>query len=140
MSDLYPVPAEWAAKARVNDETYKRLYARSLDDADAFWLDQAKRLDWSKFPTKANESSFAEADFGVKWFADGEINVAANCLDRHLATRGDQIAIIWEPDVPTEEPRRFTYKQVHEEVCRFANVLKAQGVRKGDRVTVYLPM
>ncbi len=140
MSDLYPVPAAWAAKARVNDETYKRLYARSLDDAEAFWLDQAKRLEWSRFPTKANESSFDEADFGVKWFADGELNVSVNCIDRHLSTRGDDVAIIWEPDVPTDEPRRFTYKQVHQEVCRFANVLKAQGVRKGDRVTIYLPM
>ena len=140
MTDLYPVPAAWAAKARVTEEDYTRLYARSLDDSTAFWLEQAKRLDWTRFPTKADESSFAEADFGVKWFADGQLNVAANCLDRHLAERGDQIAIIWEPDVPSEEPRRFTYRQVHEEVCRFANVLKAQGVRKGDRVTVYLPM
>ncbi|KKC23944.1 acetate--CoA ligase [Sphingomonas sp. SRS2] len=140
MSDLYPVPADWAAKARVTNEDYARLYARSLDDAEAFWLEQAKRLDWMRFPTRANESSFHEADFGVKWFADGQLNVAANCLDRHLAERGEQVAIIWEPDVPSEEPRRFTYRQVHEEVCRFANVLKAQGVKKSDRVTVYLPM
>ena len=140
MTDLYPVPAEWKAKAKVTDETYRSLYARSVDDADPFWLEQARRLDWIKAPTKANESSFHEADFGVKWFADGELNVAANCLDRHLAERGDQVAIIWEPDVPSEEPRRFTYAQVHEEVCRFANVLKGNGVRKGDRVTVYLPM
>ena len=140
MSDLYPVPAAWASKAKVTDEAYQRLYARSLDDAHAFWLDQAKRLDWTRFPTKTNESSFDETDFGVKWFADGELNVSANCLDRHLATRGDQVAIIWEPDVPTEESRSFTYKQVHEEVCRMANVLRSQGVAKGDRVTVYLPM
>jgi acetyl-CoA synthetase len=140
MSDIYPVPAAWSAKTRVNDDSYKRLYARSLDDAHGFWLEQAKRLDWTKFPTLANESSFNEADFGVSWFADGELNVSANCVDRHLATRANDLAIIWEPDVPTEEPRRFTYKQVHEEVCRFANVLKGQGVRKGDRVTIYLPM
>ncbi|WP_016745110.1 AMP-binding protein, partial [Rhizorhabdus wittichii] len=140
MTDLYPVPAEWAARAKVKDADYKALYARSIDDAHAFWLEQAKRLDWVRFPTKTNESSFDEADFGVKWFADGQINVAANCLDRHLAERGDQVAIIWEPDAPTDAPRRFTYRQVHEEVCRFANVLKAQGVKKGDRVTVYLPM
>lgn len=140
MSDLYPVPSEWAAKARVTDADYKALYARSVGDADAFWLEQARRLDWIKAPTRASESSFNEADFGIRWFADGELNVAANCLDRHLAERGEQTAIIWEPDVPSEAPRRFTYAQVHEEVCRFANVLKAQGVRKGDRVTVYLPM
>ncbi|TZG26340.1 acetate--CoA ligase [Sphingomonas montanisoli] len=140
MSDIYPVPAEWAAKAKVTKADYEAGHARSLDDADAFWLEKAQRLDWLTFPTKADESSFDEADFQVKWFADGQLNVAANCLDRHLAERGDQIAIIWEPDVPTEEPKRFTYKQVHAEVCRFANVLKGQGVKKGDRVTVYMPM
>ncbi|RVT92672.1 acetate--CoA ligase [Sphingomonas crocodyli] len=140
MSDIYPVPAEWAAKAKVTKADYEAGHARSLNDADAFWLEKAQRLDWLTFPTKANESSFDEADFGVKWFADGALNVAANCLDRHLAERGDQIAIIWEPDVPTEEPKKFTYKQVLAEVCRFANVLKGQGVKKGDRVTVYMPM
>jgi acetyl-CoA synthetase len=93
MSDLYPVPAEWAAKAKVNDATYKAMYARSIDDAHAFWLDQAKRLDWVTFPTRTNESSFHEADFGVKWFADGEINAAANSRRArrpgrdHLGTR-----------------------------------------------------
>ena len=110
----------------------KRLYARSLDDARAFWLEQAKRLDWATFPTKTDESSFDEADFQVKWFADGELNVAANCLDRHLATRGGDLAIIWEPDVPGEEPRRFTYAQVHEEVCRFTNVA-AYAERRASR-------
>src|SRR5690606_1922668 len=80
------------------------------------------------------------ADFGIKWFADGVLNVAVNCLDRHLETRGDQDAIIWEPDTPEEEPRRFTYRQLHEEVCRFANVLKSAGAKKGDRITVYMPM
>src|SRR5207253_3584813 len=84
--------------------------------------------------------SFDEQDFHISWFADGKLNVAANCVDRHLATRGDAIAIIWEPDDPAEEPRRYTYRQLHEEVCRFANVLKGQGVRKGDRVTIYMPM
>ncbi len=140
MTDLYPVPAEWAAKAKVTKASYAADYARSIQDSHAFWLEQAKRLDWVRFPTKTDESSFDEANFQVRWFADGQLNVAANCLDRHLAERGDQTAIIWEPDVPTEEPRRFTYAQVHQEVCRFANVLKGQGVKKGDRVTVYLPM
>ena len=140
MTDLYPVPSEWAARAKVGPGDYDGLYARSLNDADAFWLEQAGRLDWIKAPTRANESSFHEKDFGVKWFADGVLNVSVNCIDRHLGMHADRTAIIWEPDVPGEEPRRFTYQQLHDEVCRFANVLKAQGVSKGDRVTIYLPM
>ena len=142
MSDqsIYPVPAEWAASARIDAGRYEQLYARSLADPHAFWLEQAQRLNWITPPSRADESSFAEADFGVKWFADGTLNVAANCVDRHLASRGDAIAIIWEPDDPAEAPRSFTYLQLYEEVCRFANVLKAQGVAKGDRVTIYMPM
>ncbi|PTQ09950.1 acetate--CoA ligase [Sphingomonas oleivorans] len=140
MTDLFPVPPEWAARARIDAAHYADLYARSLDDAHAFWLEQAERLDWIEKPTRTNESSFAEAEFGVKWFADGRLNVTANCIDRHLAERGDATAILWEPDDPAEQPRRFTYAELHAEVCRFANVLKAEGVRKGDRVTIYLPM
>ncbi|MDB5687474.1 MAG: acetate--CoA ligase, partial [Rhizorhabdus sp.] len=140
MTDIFPGPAAWAARAKVTKESYAAQYDRSLNDAHAFWLEQAQRLDWIEAPTLTNESSFLEADFGVKWFADGVLNVSANCIDRHLPARADDIAIIWEPDVPTEEPRRFTFAQVHEEVCRFANVLKGQGVKKGDRVTIYLPM
>lgn len=138
--DIYPVPADWAAHARVTASDYARDYRRSLDDAEAFWLEQAKRLDWMVAPTRADESSFDEADFGVRWFADGVLNVAANCIDRHLPARADQVAILWEPDSPDAEPRRITYAELHREVCRFANVLKAQGVAKGDRVTLYLPM
>ena len=137
---LYPVPAEWAARARVDTAGYEALYAAAKADPDAFWLEQAKRLDWVTPPTRAGDWSFEEDDFHIRWFEDGVLNVSANCLDRHLAERGDQLAIIWEPDEPGEAPRRFTYAEVHAEVCRFANVLKAQGVRKGDRVTVYLPM
>ena len=114
--------------------------ARALGNPDAYWRSQVGRLDWTRVPTRMDESNFAEADFRVRWFADGELNVSTNCLDRHLATRGDQIALIWEPDEPGEEPRRFTYRQLHREVCRFANVLKAAGAAKGDRVTLYLPM
>jgi len=138
--DLFPVSREWANKARVDAAGYERLYGLSLADPGSFWLEQAKRLDWIKRPEIAGDWSFDEADFHIQWFADGKLNVAANCLDRHLASRGDAIAIIWEPDVPTEEPKRFTYLQVFEEVCRLANVLKANGVRKGDRVTIYMPM
>ena len=137
---VYPVPPDWAESAKVHAARYAADYSRSLDDADAFWLEQAGRLDWIKRPTRANESSFHEADFGIRWFADGTINVAVNCLDRHLAERGDQTAIVWEPDDPSAEIRSFTYAELHAEVGRFANVLKAAGVEKGDRVTLYLPM
>ena len=138
--ELYPVPTDWAETAKVNAQIYAADYRRSLEDADAYWLKQAGRLDWGKAPTRADESSFDEADFGIRWFADGQLNVAANCIDRHLAERGDQVAILWEPDSPDAAPRRFTYRELYAEVCRFANVLKGAGVAKGDRVTLYLPM
>src|SRR5579862_618837 len=136
-ADMYPVPAAWAADAKVDAARYAADYTRALTEPEGFWLEQAKRLDWTSFPTRADESSFHEADFGVRWFADGALNIAANCLDRHLATRGGQTAIIWEPDDPAEAPRSYTYAQVHAEVCRFANVLKSVDVIKGDRVTLY---
>ncbi len=108
-------------------------------DAESYWLEEAKRLDWETFPTKANRSSFDEADFGIRWFEDGELNVTVNCLDRHLAERGDKTAIVFEGDEPGEG-RKLTYREVHEEVCRFANGLKECGVGKGDRVAIYMPM
>ncbi|MBQ1498337.1 MAG: acetate--CoA ligase [Sphingomonas sp.] len=143
MSDtvsVHPVPESWARGARVDAEGYEKLYGMSLADPGSFWLEQSRRLDWIKRPEIAGDWSFDESDFRINWFADGKLNVAANCVDRHLAKRGDAVAIIWEPDAPEEAPRRYTYRQLHAEVCRFANVLKAQGVRKGDRVTIYMPM
>ncbi|MEZ0496392.1 acetate--CoA ligase [Sphingomonas sp. IW22] len=137
---LYPVPSDWAARAHVDAAGYERLYRESMDAPDAFWLEQAKRLDWVKAPSVAGNCSFDEGDFGIKWFEDGVLNVSVNCIDRHLESRGDQTAILWEPDSPDGAVRRFTYRELYAEVCRFANVLKAQGVTKGDRVTVYLPM
>ncbi len=117
-----------------------RAMQASIDsDADRFWLNEAHRLDWSVFPTKADESSFDKADFGIRWFADGELNVSVNCLDRHLDTRGDQPAIVFGGDEPGEG-RTLTYRELHGQVCRFANVLKANGIGKGDRVILYLPM
>jgi acetyl-CoA synthetase len=138
--DFFPVSADWAAAALLGRARRAADYRRSIEDADAYWLEQARRLDWVTPPTKANESSFDEADFGISWFADGTLNVAANCLDRHLAERGDTTAIIWEPDDPAEPARSFTYRELHREVCRFANVLKESGAKKGDRITVYMPM
>ncbi|WP_426263946.1 acetate--CoA ligase [Sphingomonas sp. PWP1-2] len=138
--DLYPVPPEWAAHARVDGAGYDQMYGRSLADPGSFWLDQAKRLDWIKRPEIAGDWSFDKSDFHIRWFADGKLNVSANCLDRHLAKRGGETALIWEPDEPSEDPRRFTYAELHAEVCRFANVLKARGVVKGNRVTIYMPM
>jgi acetyl-CoA synthetase len=139
-NSVYPVPEEWARRAKVDAAGYEKLYGRSLADPGSFWLEQAKRLDWIKRPELAGDWSFDEADFHISWFADGKLNVSANCIDRHLAKRGDAVAILWEPDDPREAPRRYTYRQLHTEVCRFANVLKGEGVRKGDRVTIYMPM
>ena len=140
MSDaVIPVPAEWRERAFMNKAQYEAAYAASLADPDAFWRKEAARLTWIKPFTKVGNWSFEPADLHVKWFEDGALNVAANCLDRHLERRGAQTAIIWEGDDPAES-KHITYRQLYEEVCRFANVLKARGVKKGDRVTIYLPM
>ncbi|WP_221791910.1 acetate--CoA ligase [Aquisediminimonas sediminicola] len=142
MSDqaLYPVPAEWAKRAKINAAKYDQLYGRSIADPGSFWLEQAKRLTWIKRPEIAGDWSFQKDDFHISWFADGRLNVSVNCVDRHLATRKNDVAIIWEPDVPTEAARRITYTELHREVCRFANVLKEAGAKKGDRITIYMPM
>jgi acetyl-CoA synthetase len=139
MSDIYPVPTEWAAKAFINAQGYADAYATSVNDPDAFWRGEASRIDWMKPFTKVKSTSFNEADFGIKWFEDGELNVSANCLDRHLPARNDDIALIWEGDDPSQQ-RRITYGELHAEVCRFANVLKGHGAKKGDRITIYMPM
>ena len=136
---IYPVPAEWAERALVNADRYCEMYAEALADPDTFWHREAAIIDWMVPFTKVSTSSFDKADFGIRWFEDGVLNVSANCLDRHLVERGDVPAILWEGDDPADT-RTITYRQLHAEVCRFANVLKAQGVRKGDRVTLYLPM
>jgi len=137
---IYPVPTQWAEQALANNETYLAKYRESVENPDAFWAREGLRLDWIKPYTTVKETSFHKDDFGIKWFSDGTLNLSANALDRHLATRGDQIAILWEPDIPDEAERRITYRELHEQVCRFANVLKAKGVARGDRVTIYLPM
>ncbi len=140
MSDkIYEVPAAWKSRAFIDDAKYKDMYARSIKDPNGFWGDEAKRLDWIKKPTKVKNTTYDPHNVSIKWFEDGTLNASYNCVDRHLAKRGDQIAIIWEGDDP-KDSRTLTYKQLHADVCKFANVLKARGVKKGDRVTIYMPM
>ncbi len=139
MSTIHPVPAEWAARAYVDADGYAEKYRRSIEAPEAFWREESGRLDWIRPWTTLSQCSFDEADFGIEWFADGTLNVSANCLDRHLAERGDTVAIIWEGDDPAQQ-RKLTYRELHEEVCRFANALKSLGAKKGDRITIYLPM
>jgi acetyl-CoA synthetase len=115
------------------------MYKRSVEDPEGFWADVGKRVDWIKPYSRIKNVSYGPGDVSIKWYEDGTLNVAANCIDRHLRTRGDQVAIIWEGDDPTVD-EQITYRQLHERVCKFANVLKANGVKKGDRVTIYLPM
>ena len=136
---IYDVPAEWRKRAFVDDAKYQEMYARSIKDPNGFWAEQAKRLDWIKPFTKVKNTSFDPHNVSIKWFEDGTLNACYNCVDRHLAKRGDQVAILWEGDDPKDD-KKITYKQLHAEVCRFANVLKARGVKKGDRVTIYMPM
>ena len=137
--ELFPVPAAWAQKAWINAAKYDEMYQRSVADNAGFWAEQGKRIDWIKPYTKVKDVSYAKADLHIKWYEDGTLNVSANCLDRHLAKRGDQVAIIWEGDDPSQH-KNITYRQLHENVCRMANVMLAHGVKKGDRVTIYLPM
>jgi acetyl-CoA synthetase len=137
--DLYPVPQELAKTAWADKTSYQAMYRASVEDPDAFWGEHGKRIDWIKPYTKVKDVSFAKDDLHIKWFYDGTLNVSYNCLDRHLETRGDSPAIIWEGDDPNDD-KTLTYRELHAEVCKFANVLKAQGIKKGDRVTLYMPM
>src|SRR6201985_2839716 len=140
MSDtVIPVPEEWKKRAFMTASQYAQSYDASVRDPDGFWGKEAARLDWMTPFTKVSDVSWDPDNLHVRWFEDGTLNVAANCIDRHLAKRGNQTAIIWEGDDP-KDSKRISYRQLHEEVCRFANVLKARGVKKGDRVTIYLPM
>ena len=133
-------PSEALAKdALIDNAGYQAMYAASLADPEAFWAEQGKRIDWIKPFSEISDVSYDAADLHIRWYADGTLNASANCLDRHLATRGDQTAIIWEGDEPTDQ-RHITYRELHEEVCKFANVLKANGAKKGDRITIYMPM
>ncbi|MEP1441641.1 MAG: acetate--CoA ligase [Hyphomicrobiales bacterium] len=141
MSDekVYAVDQVTAENALINKAQYDEMYAQSVNDPEGFWAEQGKRVDWIKPFTKVKNTTFEYPDVSIKWFEDGSLNVSANCIDRHLATRGDQTAIIWEGDEPTDDAH-ITYNQLHEKVCRLSNAMKDAGVKKGDRVTLYMPM
>ncbi|MBI3515156.1 MAG: AMP-binding protein, partial [Proteobacteria bacterium] len=135
---LFDVSAGWAKSAWADKAAYQRMYAQSLAEPNAFWAEQAKRIDWIKSFKTVKDTSFT-GDVHVRWFADGTLNASANCIDRHLAKRANQTAIIWEGDDPKVH-QHITYAELHREVCKLANVMKANGVKRGDRVTIYLPM
>ena len=136
---IFPVTNDVAAQALIDDETYQAMYAESIADPESFWNKHGKRIDWIKPYTKIKNTKYSKEEVSIKWYEDGTLNACWNCVDRHLEEYGDQIAIIWEGDEP-DQSANITYKQLHEEVCLFANTLKANGVRKGDRVTIYMPM
>jgi acetyl-CoA synthetase len=135
----HPVPAAFAARANVNSADYEAMYRESVRDPAGFWARIAKRIDWMRFPQKIKDTSFDPDDFRIRWFEDGELNVSVNCLDRQLAKRGDKVALLFEGDDPGVS-RKITYRELYEQVCRFGNALRAAGVKKGDRVTIYMPM
>ncbi|MBP0602146.1 acetate--CoA ligase [Aeromonas sanarellii] len=138
-SKVYPVKAHIGNGALLDKEGYEAMYKASVQDPDAFWGEQGRILDWMTPYTRVKNTSYDPGHVSIKWYEDGLLNVSANCLDRHLATRGDKVAIIWEGDNPAED-RKITYRELHLEVCKFANVLKAQGVKRGDMVCLYMPM
>ena len=141
MSDanVYPVPDDWKARAHIDNERYLEMYRRSIEDPVGFWAEQGRRLDWIKPYTIVRDTTFGPGGVSIKWYEDGTLNVCANCVDRHLETRGDQTAILWEGDDPKDDAA-ITYSELHEQVSKLGNVLKSLGVKKGDRVTIYMPM
>ncbi len=139
MAQIHPVPKEFAAKARIKAADYEAMYAESVKDPEGFWSKIGKRLDWTRPYTKIKDVSYDAKNLHIRWYHDGELNLSANCLDRHLAKRGDKTAILWEGDDPNES-KAISYRELHAEVCKAANLLKSLGVAKGDRVTIYLPM
>jgi len=137
---VHPVSEAWAESALINADAYAEKYRHSIEDPEGFWREEAQRIDWMRPFTTVKDTSFHREDFRIRWFEDGTLNLAANCLDRHLAERGEHTAIIFEPDDPAEPSRHITYRELYEETCRLANAMKARGVEKGDRVTIYMPM
>ena len=138
-NDVFPVPKAVAKSAAIDEAGYKEMYARSIRDPEGFWAEQGKRIHWIKPYTKVRDVSYEPNDVHIKWFYDGTLNASANCLDRHLSDRAEQTAIIWEGDDP-KDSKKITYAELHREVCKFANVLKSLGAKRGDRITIYMPM
>ncbi len=136
---LYPVSQDWAERAHIDKAVYEKMYQASIEDPEAFWGEHGKRIDWFTPYTKVKNTHYGKGEVSIRWFEDGTTNAAHNCIDRHLETRGDQVAIIWEGDDPSES-KKITYRELHDQVCRWANVLRNRNVEKGDRVTIYLPM
>ena len=139
-SGVYAPSSAFVENALVNADQYAEMYARSLSDPEGFWGEMGQRLDWMKPFTRVKNTRYDYGSVSIKWYEDGTLNACYNCVDRHLETRGDQTAIIFEPDDPEEDAKHITYKMLHEEVCKMANILEGLGVRKGDRVVLYLPM
>ena len=135
----YPVSTAAAKHALIDDKKYHEMYAASVADPEGFWREEGKRVDWIKPYTKVKNTTYEYPDVSIKWFEDGTLNVSANCIDRHLEKRGDQVAIIWEGDDPADDAK-ITYRELHGHVCRLANAMKANGMKKGDRITIYMPM
>ena len=136
---LYPVPEAIAKTAHIDNKKYHKMYQESVDNPDRFWGEHGKRIDWIKPFTKVKNTTYEYPDVSIKWFEDGTLNVSVNCIDRHLEKNADKVAIIWEGDDP-EDDAKITYRQLHEHVCRLSNAMKSEGVKKGDRVTIYMPM
>ena len=140
-ANIYPPPADFVRRAHINSlEQYREMYQQSIDDPEKFWAKESKRIDWIEPYTNLKDVSFAQDDVHIRWFEGGKLNACYNCVDRHLDEHGDRTALIFEPDDPSNDARHITYRELYEEVNRFANVLKKHGVKKGDRVTIYLPM
>jgi acetyl-CoA synthetase len=138
-NELFPVPEAVAKRAWADEKKYQAMYRRSVDDPEGFWAEHGKRIDWFKPYSKIKDTSYDTHDVHIRWFYDGTLNASYNCLDRHLTKRGDQVAILWEGDDPKED-KKITYRELHRDVCKFANVLKSLGAKKGDRITIYMPM
>jgi acetyl-CoA synthetase len=136
---IYDVPSEWAQRAYIDDAKYREMYARSISDPEGFWREHARRIHWTRPFSKVKNTSFAPDNVSIRWFEDGTTNVAYNCIDRHLPTRAKQTALIWEGDDPADS-KHISYQELHDEVCRMANILRNRNVEKGDRVTIYMPM
>ena len=137
---VYAVPNAFKRQANLTPELYKKMYDHSISDPEGFWSEQGQRLDWTVPYKKVKNVSWDKENLSVKWYEDGVLNVTENCLDRHLETRGDKTAIIWEPDSPDAVAKKLTYRELHAQVCQFANVMKKHGAKKGDRITIYMPM